>query len=1200
MLSYFKVTLIIFCVAILYSLLPLSHISWFQVHAAIPDVKTARTLRVVMDNNYPPYVFINSEGKVQGILADQWRLWQEKTGIHVEITATDWKDALRDMKAGKFDVIDTTFETEERKTWLDFSKPHARIEVAAYFDKAISAITTVDSLQGFVVAVKEGDAAIDLLRSQGVVNLVLFKSYEAIVQAAKEHKVNVFVIDTPPALYFLHKYGLQDDFKASPPINVGEFHRAVSKGNTVLLREIEEGFALLTPGELASIEKKWYGVSLFNGISRTSVLIGGGSLGLLLLLLFLWNRSLRTAVRKRTIELEKSQEALRENEARYRELVEQASSIILRMDCKGRICFLNDYAQRFFGYPLAEVIGQSVIGTIVPETDSAGKNLSEMIADIGRHPKRYAVNENENICRDGRRVWIAWTNNPLFDDAGQFSEILCMGNEITDRRMAEEALLRERQRLQFVIDGSRLGVWEWNVQTNETVFNETWAELIGYTLEELTPYDYTTWEGLLHPDDMYRAREALSSCAEGKTSYYNCEFRMRHKAGHWVWILDRGQVFTRDASGKPLSMFGTHTDISTIKQAEEKVQTTSEILSLFIKNSPIYAYVKEVSPTESRTLKASDNFQDMIGMPVAEMLGKTMDELFPPEFAAQITADDWQVVSRGKILQREEVLAGRTYTTIKFPIRLGAKNLLAGYTIDLTDRVQAEAALRESEATFRNIVQSSPMGIHLYRLDEDNRLIFIGANPAADRLMGVDNSRYIGMTCEEAFPALADTEIPEHYRRAACFAETWQAEHLSYVDDRITGAFEVHAFQMTPGKMAVLFNEISARKRTEEERERLQAQLTLAQKMDSIGRLAGGVAHDFNNMLSVILGHCELALHGLEYDHPLHASLLHIRKAAERSANLTRQLLAFARQQTVAPKMLDINTTVSGMLDMLRRIIGEDIDLVWQPGSNPGQVCIDPSQLDQILVNLFVNARDAIGDTGKITIETDLVSIDEQCYADHIETVPGAYVLLAVSDDGCGMDATALSHLFEPFFTTKEMGKGTGLGLATVYGIVKQNKGFINVYSEPDQGTTFKIYLPRHGTSVEPAVETVADQVTKGSEIVLVVEDEPMILDIATTMLESLGYTVLSASGPEDAIRLARELDGQIHLLMTDVVMPGMNGRLLANHLRALIPGLHCLFMSGYTANVIAHHGVLDEGVHFIQKPFTLHTLAAKIREALA
>jgi PAS domain S-box-containing protein len=647
-------------------------------------------------------------------------------------------------------------------------------------------------------------------------------------------------------------------------------------------------------------------------------------------------------------------------------------------------------------------------------------------------------------------------------------------------------------------------------------------------------------------------------------------------------------------------MFGTHADITTIKRAEEELQANNDLLSQFIKHSPIYAFIKEVTPTESRTLKASDNYQDMLGIPAAEMAGKTMQEIFPADFAAKITADDWLVVSQGEVLRLDEEFNGRSYTTIKFPIAAGGKHFLAGYTIDLTERLQAEAALRVSEATFRNIVQASPMGIHLYQLQHDGRLVFVGANPAADTLLGVDNSQFIGKTLEEAFPAMRDTEVPLQYHRAALDGISWQIEHIDYADGKIAGAFEIHVFQMSPGNIAVLFNEITARKRAEEEKDKLQAQLTQGQKMESVGRLAGGVAHDFNNMLGVILGHCELALEGLDASHPLFARLRDIHKAAERSANLTGQLLAFARKQTVAPKMLDLNETVAGMLNMVRRLIGEDIDLAWMPGVNIGLVKMDPSQIDQILVNLCINARDAIGDTGKVTIETAAVTIDERYCAEHADSVPGAYVLLAVSDDGCGMDAEMLSHLFEPFYTTKEISKGTGLGLATVYGIVKQNNGFINVYSEPGQGTTFKIYLPRHATTGEPLPEeAMAEPAVPGRETILLVEDEPMILDMAMTMLQTLGYTVLPAATPGEAMRTAQEYAGAIHLLMTDVVMPEMNGRVLARSLLSGYPGLKCLFMSGYTANVIAHHGVLDEGVHFIQKPFTMKVLAAKIREAL-
>jgi CheY-like chemotaxis protein len=333
---------------------------------------------------------------------------------------------------------------------------------------------------------------------------------------------------------------------------------------------------------------------------------------------------------------------------------------------------------------------------------------------------------------------------------------------------------------------------------------------------------------------------------------------------------------------------------------------------------------------------------------------------------------------------------------------------------------------------------------------------------------------------------------------------------------------------------------------------------------------------------------------------PLHADLLEIRKAAERSADLTRQLLAFARKQVVSPKVLDLNDTTAGMLKMLQRLIGEDIHLAWLPGANLWTVRIDPSQIDQILANLCVNARDAISGVGKITIETGNIALDEAYCADHAGFVPGKYVLLAMSDNGCGMDKGILGKLFEPFFTTKVVGKGTGLGLATIYGIVKQNNGFINVYSEPDQGTTFRIYLPRHiGKAEQVRTEVRQEPVMRGQETVLVVEDEPSLLELSKLMLETQGYLVLTAGTPGEAMRLAEKHAGEIHLLMTDVVLPEMNGPDLAQKLLSVHPNLKCLFTSGYTANVITHHGVLDEGVHFIQKPFSRKDLAAKVREAL-
>lgn len=383
-------------------------------------------------------------------------------------------------------------------------------------------------------------------------------------------------------------------------------------------------------------------------------------------------------------------------------------------------------------------------------------------------------------------------------------------------------------------------------------------------------------------------------------------------------------------------------------------------------------------------------------------------------------------------------------------------------------------------------------------------------------------------------------------------------------------------------------------------RKAMEAQLQQAQKMESVGRLAGGVAHDFNNMLSIILGNIELLIEDIDRSNPIANSLKEVKKAAERSTKLTHQLLAFARKQTIAPKILDLNDTIDGMLRMLRRLIGEDIDLSWNPSGDLWPVKIDPSQIDQILANLCVNSRDAINDIGRITIETTNMTFDDSYCKTHIGFKPGNFATISVSDDGCGMDDDTTSKLFEPFFTTKKDGKGTGLGLATVYGIVKQNNGFISVYSEVGQGTTIKIYIPRHSEKfISSKKRPLHREILRGHETILIVEDVNAILEISKRMIERLGYKVLTANGPMEAIETCHTFNQEIHLLITDVIMPAMNGRDLANKILKLRPGIKCLYMSGYTSNVIAHHGVLDENLNFINKPFSIQDLSAKLREIL-
>lgn len=520
---------------------------------------------------------------------------------------------------------------------------------------------------------------------------------------------------------------------------------------------------------------------------------------------------------------------------------------------------------------------------------------------------------------------------------------------------------------------------------------------------------------------------------------------------------------------------------------------------------------------------------------------------------------------------------------------------------DITEHKRTEEALRRSEENFRNSLDDSPLGVRIVTIKGET----LYANQTILDIYGYESIEELKKTpAEKRYTpeSYAEFQIRRGKRK---LGEDLPSEYeISIVrKDRKIRHLQVFRKEVLwdgERQFQVIYQDITKHKQADEERERLQAQLNQAQKIESVGLLAGGVAHDFNNMLGVILGHTEMAIDKIDTGTPILVDLKEIQKAAERSSHLTQKLLAFARKQTVSPKVLNMNETVTPMLNMLERLIGENIQLIWSPSAELWPVKIDPSQVDQILTNLCVNARDAIDGPGKVTIETKNISLDDAYCTSHVDHSPGDYVLLSVSDDGCGMDKEILEKLFEPFFTTKVFGKGTGLGLSMTYGVVKQNGGFIDVCSEPDHGTTFKIYLPRHKGKAESIhSETPGKAVPTGHETVLIVEDEPALLSLGKLILEGQGYRVLTAGTPCEAMRLAEEHTGEIHLLLTDVVMPEMNGRDLAKNLLSLYPYLKRIFMSGYTADVIAQHCVLDEGVYFIQKPFSKKNLIAKVREVL-
>ena len=527
-------------------------------------------------------------------------------------------------------------------------------------------------------------------------------------------------------------------------------------------------------------------------------------------------------------------------------------------------------------------------------------------------------------------------------------------------------------------------------------------------------------------------------------------------------------------------------------------------------------------------------------------------------------------------------------------MREAIQSQISKLSTEVAERKKMEQSLRESEERFRTLHNASFGGILIHDkgeiLDCNQGLSDI-TGYLFDELIGMDGFILIAPDWRETVMEniLSAVETPyevEGIRKDGTLYPLYlQAKNIPY-KGRIVRVTE--------------FRDITESKLAEEEKIRLESQLHQAQKMESIGQLAGGVAHDFNNMLSAILGHTEIAMVRTTPTDPVLSHLKGVEEAALRSADLVKQLLVFARKQTIAPKVIDINDMSVAMLKMLHRVIGEDIDLTWLPGSDLWKIHVDPSQLDQLLVNLCVNARDAISGGGKIIIETKNIIFDQQYCQLNIGFVQGEYVMLSVSDDGCGMSKEIQKQIFEPFFTTKELGQGTGLGLATVYGIVKQNEGFINIYSERNKGTTFRIYLPRYIGKETVIPSNILVDVPRGKrEKVLLVEDETLMREVAVTLLETLNYKVYSASTPGDAIELIKEHSSDIQLLITDVVMPEMNGRELAKIICEINPDIRCLFTSGYTANVIAHHGVLDEDICFLPKPFTMNDLAIKVHIAL-
>ncbi|MGO9018489.1 MAG: PAS domain S-box protein [Syntrophobacteraceae bacterium] len=896
-------------------------------------------------------------------------------------------------------------------------------------------------------------------------------------------------------------------------------------------------------------------------------------------------------------ERKRAEEALRESEELYRTVVRLSPDPIFVADQNGSLVFTSPKALQMFGYPPDDqVLGRSILSWVVPEEhEMASANIRRLLKEGTLIGVEYTQLKNDGT------PFIAEVNAAVvYSPDGSPTRIIIILRDVTERKRARDELFNSRQMLRTVLDNIPQRVF-WKDRNSVFVgCNKAFALDCGYEdpggLVGKTSYETASaaTAGLYHADD----REVMES-DRPKINYEEPQIR---PDGSRAWLIT-SKIPMHDRDGQVVGVLGTYSNITERKLAEDALRQSEERFSRFFRATPVGTSITRLG--DGQYADVNDAWLGLFGYTREEVvdqnplkLGIWVDREDQVNMVRilqeQGRVKDFQTRFRWKSGKIGEVLFSAEV------IEVAGQKYILGLTHDITERKRAEEELLESENKFKSFAENALVGIYLL---QDG--VFKYVNPKFAQMFGytveecLNDMHYKNLVYTEDL-----TRVEEQVRERT----SGEVEFVHYTFRGLkkngqTFHAEVYAstsnYKGSPASTGTILD-ITERTRTQEEKEKLKAQLFQAQKMESVGRLAGGVAHDFNNMLGVIIGRAELALNTDVSADQLQHNLKEILKTGLRSADLTRRLLAFARKQTAAPKILDLNVTISGMLEMLRRLVGEDIDLLWAPELNLWKVKIDPSQVDQILANLVVNARDAISGVGAITMITGNVVIDDSNRAETPEFIPGEYVLLTVSDTGAGMSQEVRENIFEPFFTTKEVGKGTGLGLSTVYGIVKQNDGFIYVASEPAKGTTFKIYLPRleAETAQVPSEEATGKRPT-GTETILLVEDDEAILNLSKIILENLGYTVLAAQAPADAIRLAEEHSADIHLLITDVVMPEMHGRELAEKLSAIRPNLKCLYISGYTADVIAHRGILDEGVNFIQKPFLSYDFAARVRQVL-
>lgn len=1013
----------------------LSLMSQVPVRGDLPPSK----ISVVLDDNFPPYAFRSEEGKLQGIIIDQWKVWEKRTGVTAEIHGMDMNEAVRRMKAGEFDVIDAIIKTNERASFLDFGKPYANIETPIFFRSSISGVKDLPSLRGFPVAARLGDAVVKLLQQNSITPMMLYNNHEALITAAYEKKINVFVVDKTPAQYFLQKMGISSEFRMTEAVCIGEFHRAVHRGMPGMLQLVERGFEDVGARELSLIEQKWFGQTVDQHPYLRSLGYAALAVVSLVTLLLCWNWMLAGQVKIRT-------KALQEREEQLRLSVKHSPAAIAMLDREMRYLVVSLRWMEDYRLGVESIVGRSHY-EVFPETPPHWIEYHRRCL-AGEVEK---CDDEKFVRADGSIDWIRWEIRPWHLADGSIGGIIIFSEDISKRKQAEMTLRASEAKFRTLIESASEGILVSNTSGGLLEVNAAACQLLGFSREELLGMGFA--DIVVH-DEMQRILGEVALLGEGQVI-----------RSEWICRRKGGVQFPAEISATVLPnghLQCIMRDITQRKMAEEKIREQASLLD------KAQDAIIVCAPENFGIVYWNRSAERLYGWKVNEVLNHSQRELLNRDMA------QFMVVMKS-----------------------------------LEEQGEWSGELVQHDKSGRRVIVESRWTLIRDALGRPKSILSI------------------------------NTDITE--------------------------------------------------------RKNLEQQFLRAQRMESIGTLAGGIAHDLNNVLAPIVMSIEL-LKIQEKNQQKQGILGTIESSAKRGSDLVKQVLSFARG--VEGRQLAVQ--VGHLIKEIEKITNETFLKTISVRSDvaPGLWLVqgDPTQIHQVLLNLCVNARDAMPGSGSLMLSAQNMMMDEQCAAMTAGARPGPYIHIQVEDNGSGMPPEVVERIFEPFFTTKEIGKGTGLGLSSALAIIKSHHGFLRVESEVGKGTRFHVYLPAHMTaSVGEAQPAHADLPRGSGELILVVDDEAAVQQITKQTLETFGYRVLLAADGAEAVTLYSSRRDEVALVLTDMMMPVMDGPATIQVLMRMNPQICIVAASGMNSEGMEEK-VAGTGVkNFLPKPYTAETLLKTI-----